>query len=93
MELDYGFLTINIHRPQLGYLADGPKTDVWHFYVLPQKDISAETMNSVSADDNTCNSVPAVFCKRKSQILHPKCKILQAEKANFAKILQRFYTA
>ena len=30
--------------------------------------------------------VPAVFCKNKSQIL-------QAEKANFAKILQCFYTA
>ena len=38
-------------------------------------------------------AVPAVFCKKKSQILHPKCKILQAEKANFAKILQCFYTA
>ena len=37
--------------------------------------------------------VPAVFCKNKSQILHPKCKILQPEKSNFAKILQCFYTA
>ena len=34
-----------------------------------------------------------VFCKIKSQILHPKCKILQAEMANFAKILQCFYIA
>ena len=38
---------------------------------------------------------PRGFCKKKkkSQILHPKCKILQAEKATFAKILQCFYTA
>ena len=36
---------------------------------------------------------PRFFAKKKSQILHPKCKILQAEKVNFAKILQCFYTA
>ena len=52
-------------------------------------------------------SVPAVFgkknlnyvCprgflqKKNPHILHPKCKILQPEKANFSKILQCFYTA
>ena len=36
---------------------------------------------------------PRFFAKKKSQILHPKCEILQAEKANFAKNLQCFYTA
>ena len=29
------------------------------------------------------DSVPAVFCKKKSQILRPKRKILQAEKCKF----------
>ena len=30
-------------------------------------------------------AVPAVFCNKKSQILHLKCKILHAERGNFCK--------
>ena len=51
MTVQSGFVCLIFQRPcqQLGYIMEGPHTDVWQLYVLPHTRQSRKTMTSVSA--------------------------------------------